>query len=53
MTFDEFIAEAERLNLTVNDLVPGVLKKLDEMEKEGVIRKHEDGGHEYVNKEET
>ena len=53
MNYDEFMAEAKRLNLTIGDLIPGVVAKLGEMGQQGIIRKHEDGGHEYVEKDKS
>jgi len=48
MTYDEFFAEAKRTGLTADALIPGVVARLSEMEAQGVIRKHEDGGHEFA-----
>lgn len=48
MTYEAFMDEAERTGLTLDTLMPGVAARLTEMEAQGVIRKHEDGGHEYV-----
>lgn len=55
MTFDEFFDEAERLNLVIDVDAFGkaLATNLDKMEQEGTIRKHEDGGHEFVDTKEA
>lgn len=48
MTADDFFAEAERTGLTLESLMPSVNARLREMEEEGVIVKHADGGHAWA-----
>lgn len=48
MTFDEFFAEAERTGLTIGALVPALNGRLADMEDQGVIVKHADGGHAWA-----